>query len=219
MPKDTLRPGVNRVIGVAVGLARLRRQQQDRTTRRTVATAQITIRVPVGAFETAINRINRLPGVKVLGDSESGADVTAQYTNLQAQLNAATVERDSMLDLLAAPSNLGDILRCTTASRPRTRGRPAAGPDQPARRPGDVLVDRDHDHREARREEAGRGDRTREAVDGSRQGVEGPRDRASRTRSSGSSPARAARSIVLLAALALVFGIRYLYPVVRRALL
>ncbi len=82
------------------------------------ASAAITIRGPVDSFETAIKQLETSPGVKVLDDSESGVDVTAQYVNLQAELTADTGERDSLLTVLADANTIGDILRCTTASPP-----------------------------------------------------------------------------------------------------
>ena len=74
------------------------------------ASAAITIRVPVDAFETAIKQLETSPGVKVLDDSESGVDVTAQYVNLQAELTADTGERDSLLTVLGDANTIGDIL-------------------------------------------------------------------------------------------------------------
>jgi len=72
--------------------------------------ASITMRVPVNAFELAIKQLETSTGVKVLEDSESGVDVTAQYTNLQARMTADIAERDSFLTLLSKANNIGDIL-------------------------------------------------------------------------------------------------------------
>src|SRR6185437_14749248 len=74
------------------------------------ATAQITIRVPVADFETAVAHLDAMPGVTVLSDSENGADVTGQYVDLQAQLAAATGERDALLALLSHAQSIGDII-------------------------------------------------------------------------------------------------------------
>jgi Domain of unknown function (DUF4349) len=83
VPHATLHTAVNRVTGVAVGLGGY---VADSKSSFDVgdATAQITIRVPVNNFETAVTRLERLPDVKVLGNSENGTDVTAQHTYLQA---------------------------------------------------------------------------------------------------------------------------------------
>jgi len=74
------------------------------------ANAAITIRVPVDTFDTAIRHLETSPNVKVLDDSEHGVDVTAHYVNLQAQLTADNAERDSLLTVLAGANNIGDIL-------------------------------------------------------------------------------------------------------------
>ena len=73
-------------------------------------TAAISIRVPVNSFESTVRQLETFSGVKVLSDSESGVDVTAQYVNLTAKMNADIGERDSLLTLLANANNLGDIL-------------------------------------------------------------------------------------------------------------
>ena len=109
VPHGNLRPSVNRVTGTAVGLGgylSVSRTSYDVAD----ATAQITIRVPVNNFDAAVKQLDTLPGVKVLGDSENGSDVTADFTNLQAQLNALTVERDDLVGVLAQANNIGDIL-------------------------------------------------------------------------------------------------------------
>jgi hypothetical protein len=218
VPKDTLRPTVNRVTGVTAGLrgyvadSKTDFESED-------ATAQITIRVPVGAFETAISRINRLPGVKVLGDSENGSDVTAQYTNLQAQLNAATVERDSLLAVLADANNVGDILAvhdriaAVNAQIDQLQGQINVLNDQASYSSIAITITEKHVVKPAAAVVTPAKPPTgiAKAWDDARQGF------------SNSIEWLIARSggalIVLLAALALVFGIRYLYPVIRRALL
>ncbi len=70
----------------------------------------ITIRVPVGAYDTVVNQLTALKGTKLLGSAESGRDVTASYTDLQAQITALTGERDSLLVVLSKAQNIGDIL-------------------------------------------------------------------------------------------------------------
>src|SRR4029079_6542383 len=47
---------------------------------------------------------------EVLGESENGTDVTAQYTDLQARLTGATAQRDALLVVLARAQSIGDIL-------------------------------------------------------------------------------------------------------------
>jgi hypothetical protein len=217
VPKDTLRPTVNRVTVVAAGLrGYVAESKTDYESG--VATGQITLRVPVGAFETAISRINRLPGVKVLGDSENGADVTAQYTNLQAQLNAATVERDSLLSLLAEANNLGDVLALhdriagANSQIDQLQGRINLLTDQASYSSIAIAITEKHVVKPAAviapaKPSTGLSKAWTDARQGFANSVEWLL-----ARSGGA-------LIVLLAALALVFGIRFLYPVVRRALL
>ena len=106
---DTLRTAVSRVSGVATGLGGY---VSNSTTSYDDSdpTASIAIRVPVNTFDAAIAQLKGLPGVKDLGDSETGKDVTAEYTNLQAQLTAAQAEESSLLDVLSHAESIGDIL-------------------------------------------------------------------------------------------------------------
>jgi len=217
VPKDILRPTVNRVTAVA-GLLRGYVADSKTDFETGVATGQITLRVPVGGFETAISRINQLPGVKVLGDSENGADVTAQYTNLQAQLNAATVERDSLLSLLAQANSLGDVLALhdriagANSQIDQLQGRINLLTDQANYSSIAITITERHVVKPAAviapaKPPTGLSKAWKDARQGFANSIEWLL-----ARSGGA-------LIVLLAALALVFGVRYLYPVVRRALL
>jgi len=118
VPHSTLRVAVNRVSGVAVGLGGYVADSKT-SYGGSDPTAQITIRVPVARFESAITQLDALPDVKVLGESENGTDVTTQLTDLNAQLAAATSERDALLVVLSRAQSIGDILsvrdRVTTA--------------------------------------------------------------------------------------------------------
>jgi Domain of unknown function (DUF4349) len=215
VPEDRLRPTVNRVTGVAVGLGGYVSDSKS-DYRSDTATAQVTIRVPVANFETATGRIGELPGVEVLSDSENGRDVTGQYTDLQAQLTAATTERDSLLAILADAGTIPDILA--------VHDRLAAVNAQVDRLQGQINLLNDQ------------ASLSSIAVSMTEKAAK-PAAAAAATPPTGMSKAWkdarqgfsdsiewiVARSggalIVLLAALLLVFAIRYLYPVLRRALL
>jgi uncharacterized protein DUF4349 len=108
-PRGGLRLATNRAANVAVGLGGYVAKSTT-SFGATQPTADLTVRVPVDSFETALNRLRVIPGMKVVSETESGTDVTAQYTDLQAQLNAATAERDSLLVVLSDARNVGDIL-------------------------------------------------------------------------------------------------------------
>jgi hypothetical protein len=211
----TLRVAVNRVSGVTVGLGGY--VANSKTSYGTAnPTAQITIRVPSDQFEAAIARLDALPGVKVLGESENGTDVTAQYADLQAQLAAATAGRDALLVVLSRADTVGDILavqdRVTAAQtqveqlqrRINTLG------DQAAFSSLAVTLSERPSRAEtaaAHRSDRGIGKAWADARHGFSTGIEWII-----ARSGGA-------LIALLAALAILFGIRYLYPVVRRGLL
>jgi hypothetical protein len=109
VPKADLPGVVTRVTNVATGVGGYLSQSQTSFTGPD-ASAAITIRVPVDTFDTAIKQLETSPNVKVLDDSEHGVDVTAHYVNLQAQLTADNAERGSLLTVLAGANNIGDIL-------------------------------------------------------------------------------------------------------------
>ncbi len=215
VPHATLRTAVNRVTGVAVGLAgyvSASKTSYDDTD----PTAQITVRVPVANFDTAIARLDTLPGVKVLGDSESGVDVTGHYTDLQAQLAAATTARDDFVSILSHAQSIADILtvrdRVTAAQTEvdQLQGQIKLLDDQAtfsalaitlAEKAATVPPVAHHTH-----VQSGLAKSWSDARHGFATGVEWLIARSG------------AALIILLAGLALLFGIRYLYPVVRRGL-
>jgi hypothetical protein len=71
---------------------------------------QITLRVPVGAFEKAISRARALDGVKVLSLETSGQDVTNKYVDLAARIKALKSTRETFLTLLSKASTIGETL-------------------------------------------------------------------------------------------------------------
>ena len=215
VPHATLRTAVNRVSGATVGLGGYvasSKTSYDGTN----PTAQITVRVPAPEFETAIARLRASPGVKVLGDSENGTDVTAQFADLQAQLAAATAGRDALLVVLSRAESVGDILavqdRVTAAQTTvdQLQGRINVLDDQASfsslaitlsEKPASATTAALH-----REPNSGIAKAWADARHGFSNGIEWII-----ARSGGA-------LIVLLAALAILFGIRYLYPIVRRGL-
>ena len=109
VPKHTLQSQVIRMTHIAVSVGGYVTHSQSNLDPSS-ATAQMIIRVPVNAFENAISQIESAPGIKVLNDSENGTDVSAQYVNVQAKIQADSGERNSLLVLLSHASNLNDIL-------------------------------------------------------------------------------------------------------------
>ena len=211
---NTLRTAVNRVSSVAVGLGGYIANSST-SYDGPDPTGQITMRVPVGNFESAIKQLKALPDVKVLGDSETGKDVTAQYTDLQAQLTAAQSENSAFLDVLSHATSIGDILsvrdRITQvqAEINQLQGQINLLNDKAAF--SAIAVTLAEKTVTAATHVATPPTGLSKAWQDARQGF------------SNSVEWIIARSggalIVFLAILVLLFGLRYLYPVVRRALL
>lgn len=211
---DTLHAAVDRVSGIAVGLGGY---IANSTTNYDGPdpTGQVTMRVPVGSFDAAVRQLKALPGVKVLGDSETGKDVTAQYTDLQAQLTAAKSEESALLDVLSHASSIGDILavrdRITSVDTEinQVQGQINLLGDKADFSAIAITLAEKSVHTAVHVATPPTG--LSKAWDDARQGF------------SNSVEWIIARSggalIVLLAILVLMFGLRYLYPVVRRALL
>ena len=216
VPHATLHTAVNRVTGVAVGLGGYIADSKS-SFGEGDATAQITIRVPVDNFETAVTQLERLPDVKVLGSSENGSDVTGQYNDLQAQLAAATTERDAFLGVLSNAQSVGDILavrdRITAVETEmnQLQGQINLLDDQVTFSSIAVTLAEKPLHATttaaATKPPTGLSKAWRDARDGFSNSLEWIIARSGGT------------LIILLAGLLLLFGIRYLYPVVRRGLL
>jgi len=109
VPHGGLRVAVSRVSGVATGYGGYMATSKTKYGGNDAA-AQITMRIPVANFETAIKQLVHLPEVTVLSQSTTGADVTDQYVNVQAQMISLSAERDSFLALLSASRNVDEIL-------------------------------------------------------------------------------------------------------------
>lgn len=73
-----------------------------------LASAELTFRVPVASFETAVNRIRKLG--RVLNDALTGEDVTAQVVDTQARLKVMRAEEDQYVELLKATKKIGEVL-------------------------------------------------------------------------------------------------------------
>jgi hypothetical protein len=216
VPHAALRLAVNRVTAAAVGLGGYVAQSKTNYGG-TDPTAEVTIRVPVDKFETAITRLDALPDVKVLGDSENGVDVTAQAQDLNAQLKAAIGARDAFLSVLAQAHTIGEILavndrlsaaqtvvdqlqgRINTLNGQATFSSLAVTLSEKPVAATKAVVHHS-------KPETGLAKSWSDARGGFADAVEWLIARSG------------AALIALLAALALLFGIRYLYPVVRRGL-
>ena len=155
----------------------------------------------------------------VLDQSENGLDVSAAFVDLQARLSAETVERDSLLALLAGANNLNDILSLhDRESAVQTRvdqlqgqinllGNQAVVSSIGITMSEKSAVTAKAAVHKAAKPATGLSKAWNDSRQGFSNGIEWLLARAG------------GALIVLLAALALLFGLRYLYPVVRRGLL
>ena len=72
------------------------------------ASATISVRVPAASFEQLMTETSKLGEVR--STTTSGQDVTAQFTDIEAQLTALTATRDQFLLVLGEAKNVNDIL-------------------------------------------------------------------------------------------------------------
>src|SRR5437588_4135721 len=70
---------------------------------------RVTIRVPAGSFQAALNDLRSLG--RADAQSVSGQDVTAQYVDLQARLRNWEAQEQVLLKLMSRATTVGDTLR------------------------------------------------------------------------------------------------------------
>ena len=73
-----------------------------------VPTATATLRVPVEQFNALVTQAQQVGKVTALGTT--GADVTSQYVDLQARIQALQATRSQLLQVLAKAETISDIL-------------------------------------------------------------------------------------------------------------
>jgi hypothetical protein len=73
------------------------------------ASATVTMRVPVGNFDDAVNRARSL-GTKVIDLTTSSDDVTSRYVDLSARIRSATETRNAFRTLLLKANTIGQTL-------------------------------------------------------------------------------------------------------------
>jgi hypothetical protein len=72
-------------------------------------TATITINVPASTFATVMQQLRQL-GTRVLSETSSSQDVTEQYVDVDAQLQALRATQAQLLQLLNKTQNVSDTL-------------------------------------------------------------------------------------------------------------
>jgi len=105
--KGRVSPTVDQLTSLAGGLGGY---VSDATTDEVGATpsADMTLRVPADQFETLLTRTRALGTPTVV--TTSGQDVTANYVDLNAQIEALEATRTQYLQILAKATTIGDIL-------------------------------------------------------------------------------------------------------------
>jgi hypothetical protein len=182
-----------------------------------IPTAEITIRVPVNSFDGVVKALKSVRGhAKVLDLAEQGQDVTAQFTDLQAQISAQTEERNQLLVVLSRAQSIGDILavrdriNAVQTQLDELQGQANVLADQAAMSSVAVSlaeVAPPVHHAATHHGASGLSKAWSDARHGFASAVEGILSHSGTT------------LVIVLALLALVFLVRYLYPVVRRGLL
>ncbi|HEX3051395.1 MAG TPA: DUF4349 domain-containing protein [Aggregatilineaceae bacterium] len=75
-----------------------------------VPTATITLAVNAEQFETAMSALRQI-GTKILSDSSSGQDVTAEYVDLESRLRSLEATRDRIMTFLEQAANVTEALQ------------------------------------------------------------------------------------------------------------
>jgi hypothetical protein len=75
----------------------------------TGSTATITVNVPAPTFATVMQQLRQL-GTRVLNETSSSQDVTEQYVDVDAQLQALRSTQAQLLQLLSKTQNVSDTL-------------------------------------------------------------------------------------------------------------
>jgi hypothetical protein len=109
--KGAVTESVNRLTALATGLGGYVSDTRTTTSEQSgsQATAMVSVRVPAAAFEQLLADTSKLGEVRAT--TTSGQDVTAQFTDIDAQLSALTSTRDQFLLVLGEAKNVNDILQ------------------------------------------------------------------------------------------------------------
>jgi len=108
--KGTVTESMNQLIAIATGLGGYVSETKTTASAQSgaQASATISVRVPSASFEQLIASASKLGEVR--SSTTSGQDVTAQFTDIDAQLGALTATRDQLLLVLGEAKNVPDIL-------------------------------------------------------------------------------------------------------------
>lgn len=96
---------VQEVATAAGGLVQSAQTQESGET----PSGSVVLRVPVASFESVVSQVRNLDA-DVRTATTSGRDVTAEYTDLEAQLRTLQAARERFLEVLSGARTIGDIL-------------------------------------------------------------------------------------------------------------
>jgi hypothetical protein len=107
--KGTVTESVNRLTAIATGLGGYVSDTRTTTSEQSgsQASAQISVRVPAAAFEQLMGDASKLGEVR--STTTSGQDVTAQFTDIEAQLSALNATRDQFLLVLQVQDRITQV--------------------------------------------------------------------------------------------------------------
>lgn len=105
--KGAFQRAVDRITSLTTGLGGYVAESST-TEADDVPNGSIKVRVPASSFEQLVSEVRRLGEVKSI--SAKGVDVTAEFTDLDARLNALNTTRDRLYEVLRGARNVGDII-------------------------------------------------------------------------------------------------------------
>jgi Domain of unknown function (DUF4349) len=105
--KGAVGPTITRLTGLATGLGGYVSETKTAEDADN-PTGSATLRVPVSTFENLVASVRALGTVKSV--TTHGQDVTAQYVDIQARLNASKATLDQLYTIMRRATAVGDIL-------------------------------------------------------------------------------------------------------------
>ncbi len=108
---NPLEPVVNRLTTIAIGAGGFVAQsavQVGPSNGTAPASGTLVLRVPQAAFSTVLTQVQSI--AKVTSMTSTSTDVTGQYVDLQARIDALQASRQQYLTILSKATSIGDIL-------------------------------------------------------------------------------------------------------------
>ncbi|MGA2837104.1 MAG: DUF4349 domain-containing protein [Acidimicrobiales bacterium] len=109
--RDPLEPAVSRLTTIAIGAGGFVAQsavQVGPSSGPAPASGTMVLQVPQAAFSTVLTQVQAI--AKVTSMTSTSTDVTGQYVDLQARIDALQASRQQYLTILTKATSIGDIL-------------------------------------------------------------------------------------------------------------